>query len=248
MKKTFSVIIALLMCVAVLFTGCNDATTPGGVVDNSEPADDVVVNVKSDIEIIEGETTVEEDLGKEVDMFIEGKYYLEGTIYSEGEPMPVVLSTDGKNLQFTANISGISFCVLVLDDATYAVLPNEKKYTPLSDTLLEALDVADEISVSEFQAIKDEGESKASITQTAVTINGEAGLSTVYTYEDTVVKLYSIGEDLIQVENFDAEGNMTMQIVVDKIDAQIPADQLTLKGYEEAGVTSFISSFIGSVS
>lgn len=240
---------ALLMCVAVLFTGCNDSTTPGGVVvDDSDVADDVVVNVKSDIEIVEGETTVEEDLGKEVELFIEGKYYLEGTIYSEGEPMPVILATDGENLQFTANISGISFCVLVLEDTTYAVLPNEKKYTELSDTLLEALGISDEISVSEFQTIKEEGDSTASITQSAVTINGEAGLSTIYTYEDTVVKLYSIGEDLIQVENFDADGNMTMQIVIDEIDAQIPADQLTLKGYEEAGVTAFISSFIGSVS
>ncbi len=248
MKKAFIAVIACLMCMCILFTGCNKSPE-GGVEHASEDSMPVGnENVQSDIKIEEGATTHENDLGTGVELFISGKYYLEGTIYSEGEAMPVTMSTDGTNVQLTANISGISFGVLVLGDKTYAVLPRTNQYTELSDMLIKALGIEDSISVSEFQDIRnEESDDTADITQYAVTINGDPGLCTIYTYDDTIVKLYSIGDKLIQVENYDLSGAMTMQIVVDSITSQIPSTQLTLKGLEEASVTSFIKSFMGSI-
>ena len=238
MKKSICAVLAILFCVTVLFAGCSDNSTPGGVIDNSADieapvADDA--NAQSDIKIEEGESVVQNDLGTGVDLFIAGKYFLEGTIYSEGEAMPVTMATDGTNVQLTANISGISFGVLVLGDKTYAILPTENTYTELSQMLINALGIEDSISISEFQDIRsEESDQDANITQSAVSINGEDGLCTIYTYDDTVVKLYSIGDTLIQVENYDIDGNMTMQIVVDSITSQIPSNQLTLKGIDEA--------------
>ena len=248
MKKFICVILALLMSVAVLFTGCGDNVT-GGVVDVSG-ADDSNEVVLSDNKIEEGETTVEENLGIGVETFLSGKYYLEGVVYSEGEAMPVLLATDGTNYQFTANYSGIAFGMLILDGSTYVVLPKTNQYTELSDTLIKALDLDSGLSVNDFQIIVDEGNdnSTASLSQYSVTINGDAGLCTVYTFEDSEFKLYSIGDKLIQIENYDKDGTMIMQIVVDELTAQIPADQLTLNGLEKASVTSFIQSFISSAS
>ena len=236
------------MSVAVLFTGCGDNVT-GGVVDVSG-ADDSNEVVLSDNKIEEGETTVEENLGIGVETFLSGKYYLEGVVYSEGEAMPVLLATDGTNYQFTANYSGIAFGMLILDGSTYVVLPKTNQYTELSDTLIKALDLDSGLSVNDFQIIVDEGNdnSTASLSQYSVTINGDAGLCTVYTFEDSEFKLYSIGDKLIQIENYDKDGTMIMQIVVDELTAQIPADQLTLNGLEKASVTSFIQSFISSAS
>lgn len=250
MKKIICVILALLMCVAVLFTGCGDNTTPGGVVDVSDNSDSNEV-ILSDNKIEEGETTVEEDLGLGVETFLSGKYYLEGVVYSEGEAMPVLLATDGVNYQFTANYSGIAFGMLILDGSTYVVLPKTKQYTELSETLIKALDLEGGLSVNDFQLIVDENNNSndsASLSQYSVTINGEAGLCTVYTFDDTEFKLYSIGDKLIQVENYEKDGTMIMQIVVDELSAQIPSDQLTLNGLEQASVTSFIQSFISSAS
>lgn len=231
-----------------LFTGCKDNTTPGGVVDASgdDPANQEVI--LSDNKIEEGETTVEEDLGVGVETFLSGSYYLEGVVYSEGEAMPVILATDGTNYQFTANYSGIAFGMLILDGSTYVVLPRAKQYTELSDTLINALDLEDGLSVNDFQMIADEGNNNdsASISQYSVTINGEDGLCTVYNFEDSEFKLYSIGDNLIQIENYEKDGTMVMQIVVDVLSSQIPSDQLTLKGLENASVTSFIQSFISS--
>ncbi len=247
MKKTICTILALILCMTALFTGCKKPdATPGGVVDNGDGA----VVVTPDIEIQEGESTVEENLGLGVDIFLTNKYYLEGTVYSGSDGIPVKLATDGKNLQFTTDFaveqSKIVFGLAVLDDVTYVTLPTQKKYTKLSKELLGMMDMEDVISVTEFQTIKDGENEQGKVTQLRVTINGTAGLCTIYTFQDTTIKLYSIGDKLVQIENFDENGVKTMIIEVDNISAQIPSDQLTLKGLEEAGAASFFSSLISA--
>lgn len=262
----------MLICVSVLFTGCQKNDTPqGGVVDesgNEQIVDvqgngdvlndndaDVVVDLneadapKSDIKIEgEAETVVEQKIGLGAEAFISGKYYLEGVVYSSGEEMPVILATDGENYQFTANYSGIAFGMLLLGADTYVVLPTKKQYTVLSERLIKSLDLEDSLGVDDFQIIKNETETTAQISaQYAVSINGQSGLCSVYKVNDSEIKLYTIGDELIQVENYEADGTMTMQIVVDKISAQIPADQLTLKGLDETSVTGFIQSFFSLV-
>ena len=251
LKKTISVIFALLLCVSVLFTGCNKGETPqGGVVDMQNYDENAPVVVKPEISIQEGETVAEVQLGAGVEAFISNAYYLEGNIYSGSEgAMPVKLATDGKNLQFTTDFAiedtaKIVFGVIVLDEKTYVTLPEKKQYTELSDTLLKMLDMDSFMSAAEFQTIKGDEES-GTVTYTKVTINGQEGLCTTYTYADSIVKLYSIGDQLIEVDNCNMEGVPTMIIEVKSITSQIPSDQLTLKGLTQASATSFFASLIG---
>jgi len=258
LKKILCVVFALLMCIVVLFSGCGDSPM-GGVVDHSDNEDAVNGNIiQSDVKIEEGVTTVEEELGAGVEAFISGKFYLEGVVYSEieekgskkTEVMPLILAQDGKNYQVTANYSGVSLGMLLLDGKTYIVLPREKQYAELSQTLINMLDLDEGLGVNDFQAITQdsEGVADASVSQLSVTINGEPGLCTVYSFSDSVYKLYSIGDELIQIENFDLNGEMTAQIVVDELSAQIPADQLTLKGLEAATPSSFLKALTNSIS
>ncbi len=256
MKRSLC-IIALLMCIVMLFAGCGDSPS-GGVVDHSGNENVVSGNIiQSDVKIEEGVTTAEEELGAGVEAFISGKFYLEGVVYSEieekgtkkTEVMPLILSQDGKNYQVTANYSGVSLGMLLLDGKTYMVLPKEKQYATLSEALISALDIDEGLGVNDFQSIAqdDESVSSAAKSQISVTINGDPGLCTVFAFSDSVYKLYSIGDELIQIENYDLNGEMTAQIVVDEISAQIPADQLTLKGLEEATPTSFIKGLMSSI-
>lgn len=251
MKKIFCVIFALVMCMTVVFTGCDNSTAnSGGSVEETPGFDefmdsDAVGDVKSDIEIMEGETTVETHVPEEVEIFVRGSYYIEGTVYSSGSAMDVKLATDGKNVQLTANVSGLAFGMLVLDGTTYVLQPAAKTYTELSAALLSALGLEDSFSVEEFQAIAGQvGEEQIyNLKQSTVTINGETGLCNEYNYDDATIRLYSIGEKLIQVDNYDKDGVLTMQIVIDSISSTIPSNQLTLKGLEKASITSFISSY-----
>ena len=76
MKKTISVIFALLLCVSVLFTGCNKGETPqGGVVDMQNYDENAPVVVKPEISIQEGETVAEVQLGAGVEAFISNAYW-----------------------------------------------------------------------------------------------------------------------------------------------------------------------------
>ena len=250
MKRILCVLFALVMCMAVVFTGCGDDTSSGSVMDDNQALDDfmssdAVGDMRSDNEIMEGETTVETHIPEEVEVFVRGNYYVDGVIYSSGEAMKVQLSTDGLNVHVTAEVSGISFGMLVLDNTTYVIQPAAKIYTELSDALLSALGLDEGFSVEEFKAISDQiGENEVyNLKQSRVTINGEEGLCNEYNYDDASIKLYSIGEKLIQVDNYDADGVLTMQIVIDEISSTIPSDQLTLKGLEKASITTFISSF-----
>lgn len=250
MKKALCALIAVIICVAFVFAGCQDnKPSPGSVVDHSTPENYAYnnnsgSNAQSDIKIEEGETASEAYLGTEAELFLASKYYLEGTIYTDGEKMPVQLATDGYNLELTAMSSGISFGILVLDDQTYAINPKTKSYTELSDMLVKTLGL-NNIDVSDFQSVRNDTDTNATIVQNAVTINGEPGLCTDYIYNDTAIKLYSIGDKLVQVENFDKDGKLTMQIVIDSITGQIPADQLTVKGLTRQNIPSFIATFIG---
>ena len=248
LKKTICTLLALILCMTALFTGCKKSDDPqGGVVDAGNG--EVVLTPENDIQM--GESTSQADLGQELDIFLTNKYYLEGTVYSGSDSMPVKLATDGKNLQFTTDFaveqSKIVFGLIVLDDVTYVTLPSQKKYTKLSQELLGMMDMDDVISVTEFQTIKDGEDEQGKVTQYKVTFNGEAGLCTTYTFKDTRIDLYSIGDKLVQIDNFDEKGVKTMIIDVDNISAQIPSDQLTLKGLEEAGATSFFSALMSSV-
>ena len=233
---------------SLVFSGCKDESSHGSVVDNSNPENyangSEGMNLQSDMKIEEGETVSEKNLGTDTELFMSNSYYLEGTIYSGGEVMPVKLATDGTNIELTATLKGLSFGVLVLDDQTYAIQPQAKVYTELSDLLVKTLGI-DDLNVSEFQSIRDSSNEQAAVNQIAVTINGEPGICTDFVYSDTSVKLYSVGDKLVQVENFDNKGTMTMQIVVDSISAQIPADQLSLKGLTKQNIPSFLSSFVG---
>lgn len=250
MKKTLCLILALMLCIAVTFTGCNDDKDDafGSVQDSSDVADsnddEGIDKVHSDNKIVEVESIVEKNIGSQVELFIKGQYYLEGTIYSSGEKMPVKLSTDGKNYHYTTTTSGLSLSVLVLDGTAYLIEPTSGTYVELSDKLMQALGVGDEFDVSEitnFNA-EDVDETVSKINQSSVTINGEKGICNEYVYDETSVKLYSMGDKLIQVDNYDKDGTLSMQIVIDNIVETIPSNQLTLKGLEKSSITSFISA------
>lgn len=253
MKKRFTAVLAIMLCVVFVFAGCKQEG--GNVVDESDPQQNIVDNnaaegnLKSDVKIQEGETAYETTLGKGAAAFINSTYYIDGVIYSAGNAMPVKLATDGKNLQLTTDMSEISIGVLMLDDAAYMIEPNSKKYTELSDTLLKLLDF-DDMNVSELQQIKNSGtdaDNQANQKQINVTINGKPGICNEFVFDDALIKLYSIGDELVQVENYDENNNLSMQIVVNSITEQIPADQLTLKGLSKVNAASFLKAITDQV-
>lgn len=235
MKKAFSAVVAILLCSVFVLSGCNDnnTNTPGSV----DFGDDKPI---SDIKIVEGETIYEEKVAKEAEIFMNGFYSMKATIYSSGQKIPVLLAQDGKNIEFALEAGSLSFGVLLLDEASYIILPSTKEYTELSDSFMKLLGL-DDVKLSDLQSIRnDEGSDDGKHRQSSVTINGKPGVCNEFDYDSTVIKLYSIDDKLIQIDSYDENGQLSMQIVVDSITDQIPSDQLTIKGYSKVNAQSFI--------
>ncbi len=243
LKKSIVASIALLLCFSFVFAGCGRSS--GSVEQEStQPF------MQSDNNIVMGEDTSvpESELGKDVTVFMAGKYYIDGTIYTDGQAMPMKLATDGNNVEMNATYSNINVGFLYLDDKTYIVIPQTGEYTELNETLLKIIGIDSKtLSMDEFTALKDEKNDVPTVTQYNVTINGEPGLCSYYTYDDTIVRLYSIGDKLIQIENYDANGTLTMQIAVNSITSEIPSNQMTLKGRTEVSALSFSKKFTSAV-
>lgn len=249
MKRKLSVLLALMLAIVFVFVGCGEDSIGGSVQDT--PAGEVVEglgDVRSDNQIEEGESIVEKHVAADVQTFLTGVYTLKGTIYSDGTATPWTISTDGSNYYVVTSTQGLSFGVLILDGVTYLVQPNAKTYTELTDMLLKTLGLEEDFDISELTNFKveDIDNTIEKITQSAVTINGQSGVCNEYFYDEISAKLYSIGDKLIQIDNYNSEGTLTMQIVVDEISPEIPADRLTLNGLEKASITSFVASIMQS--
>ncbi|MCD7775694.1 MAG: hypothetical protein LUH40_08950 [Clostridiales bacterium] len=256
MKRTVCILFALLMCFALVFTGCNSSSNTGGSVSQADGDNNEVIAVneelgyESDNEIVEQETTYEAELGEEIELFISSNYYLEGTMYSTGEAgYPMTLATDGTNIQLSTSVENISIGFLLLDDVTYIIQPTTSEYTELNSAFLSAMGM-DDINLDEFKSLdtSEDTINEAIETQTKVLINGEEGLCTTFTYTDTTIKLYTVDQKLVQVNYYDETDTLTTQLVISSISATIPADQLTLKGMTEVSVYTFIKSMTSSIS
>lgn len=255
-KRTVYILFALLMCFALVFTGCNSSSNTGGSVSQADGDNNEVIAVneelgyESDNEIVEQETTYEAELGEEIELFISSNYYLEGTMYSTGEAgYPMTLATDGTNIQLSTSVENISIGFLLLDDVTYIIEPTTSEYTELNSAFLSAMGM-DDINLDEFKSLdtSEDTINEAIETQTKVLINGEEGLCTTFTYTDTTIKLYTVDQKLVQVNYYDETDTLTTQLVISSISATIPADQLTLKGMTEVSVYTFIKSMTSSIS
>ncbi len=259
MKKLFSVLLAILLCSAVVFAGCGgNSNTPGGsVVDNGENITiETGLGYNSDLEI-QSETAQldgEQPLGPQAQAFMEGVFYFEGIVYTmDNEGMQMKMATDAnKNLQLETSLDNITITFLILDKQPYLVNKAAKTYIEVNSRLLGILgiDTSSLTEISDFTSQAAETDNDTTMTQTAVLINGEEGLCSEIKYKNddgkqNAVKLYTVGERLCQAENYDENGNMTMQMAFTSFSPEIPSDQLTLAGYSKATYYSFLQALVG---
>ena len=255
MKKFTCVFLALAVSLCLVFAGCG-SDSKGSVVDNAETASGTGLGFVSDLEIQAEDVSLngEHSLGAEADAFMKGVFYFEGVVYTmENEGMPMKLATDeDKNLQLETSVEDVSVTFLLLNSQPYLLDPGSKTYIEVSERLLSilGLDTSSLTDISNFGKNSDSGEDASAITkQTAVLINGEEGLCTEISSTDkdgktSSVKLYTVGDHLCQAENFDSDGNMTMQMAFSSFSPQIPSDQLTLSGYTKATYYTFMQNLI----
>lgn len=243
MKKTVSVILAVLMCTALLFTGCSDKNPT-----DSEQVSDKNLNgslhTANDIAGEGGEAVSEVSQASDIATFISGKFYLEGTMYTEDskDGMNVNIAMDSadngqKAIQITTTMSGIYLGIFYDGSKTYVINIAQKIYLELTDGIRKTLGLGDIDMNMDFST-----DDSATTKYYNVTINGEKGICTeVTSSEGTITKLYTIGDKLLQVDSYDKDNTLISRIVVSALSPSIPSNQLTLSGLTKA--SSFYNFF-----
>jgi len=246
MKKTVSVILAVLMCSLVFFAGCN--SKPDANINGAESVSDKnltgSIHEANKIEIGD-EITGEEPQAGDINTFISGKFYLEGTMYTEDskDGMNVNIAMNSadngqKAIQITTTMSGIYLGIYHDGDKTYVINIASKTYLELTEGIRKTLGLGDLDMNMDFSTTDDNVTKKFF----NATINGEKGIcSEVTSAEGTVTKLYTIGDKLVQVDSHDSSDKLVSRIVVSELSASIPSNQLTLSGLTQA--SSFYNFF-----
>lgn len=169
--------------------------------------------------------------------FADGKFDFVGTIMTADEKQSVRFTNEGNQMRIGLSMKDIDLDLLKLvkknrynkDVEKYYLVSNEKKiYTELNDNVIEKMGI-DQNQISFSFDI-----SKAEYTTNVTTFNGKENV-VCYTFENGNAKLnfYMDGDNLIGMENCDADGNIRQMMTFESFSGDVPASRWSLDGYKE---------------
>lgn len=263
MMKNIKSFLALLLCVILAFSfgGCSsdkvetpeneETTKEKASSENNIPDENLTIDsIQGNDEVVsqEPETPTEITPVDEAEIFVSNKYSLEGTVTNNTDSMKVRITTDGNNLSYVTSMQidynqEIEFGMLLIDKTSYLYLPSQKKYTELSEEIITMLGIGDVFDISEFNSVINSDDEPQEKTVTETEINGQSGICTTYLFDTETVKLYSVNNRLIRIEQYDA-GAQEITIEVDSITADVPSEVFALDSLEKTDAAEFFFSLM----
>ncbi|MCD7774856.1 MAG: hypothetical protein LUH40_04665 [Clostridiales bacterium] len=175
----------------------------------------------------------------QIDAFISQTFYIEGAMYSGGEGDSLMMAFDGDDFEIRTNIDGTEVSICRLDGVLYLKRLATKQYVEIDDNLMTFFGItADDLSFSFGDTAP---EVYASYD---VTINGAEGVCQVYQSDVGYSKFYCVDGDLIEIDICDEDGSVVTQLTIDSLTSEIPADQLTIKGYEKSSISAIFADMM----
>ncbi len=180
----------------------------------------------------------------QIKAFFNRDCYVQGAMYSGGTGDPLAMSFDGDNFEILTNLDGTEVAIMRADDTMYIKRPATKQYVELTDTVMDMMGLeGDTFNLSFATADYETMQSKLKSTYD-VTVNGEKGICHEYVNEDKVFKFYSVDGQLKQIDTCNSEGVADSKIIINYFSESIPADQMTLKGYEKSSIGAIFADMM----
>lgn len=181
---------------------------------------------------------------EQIKAFFNRSFYIQGAIYSDNAGNALSMSFDGNNFEALTNLDGIEISVMSVDGVMYFKRPALGQYVEITDTVMELMGVSPDMLNFEFPvASYDVMESKL-VSIHNVQINGNDGICYEYNNEGQKSKFFFDGGDLKQIEIYGEDGEIVSQFTIDYFSQSLPADHLTLKGYEKTGFGSLFADIL----
>lgn len=178
-----------------------------------------------------------------INSFFEKKFYIKGAMYDEKGPGDAfTISCDGNDVEAMGNLDGFEIAMMRLDGVVYFKRPALRQYVVLSDALMSFMGLEADFFEFEFSTTTDMQNHLVSVYD--VTINKKPGVCYFYKTDDQQFKFFIQDGTIIQIEQFDGEGNPVTQMAIDYYSTSVPADHLTLKGYSETTFGTFFGDML----
>ena len=262
MKVKIKSVSTIFLCIILLFSfvSCSSETTDNinKETDVSSEKTETTVNAenKTEKETAEiasetgtaEETTTGNRLKTGLDIFLSNKYYIEGYVVNNGEKMQIKLASDDNRLGYRTMIqySMIETGIILLDNVPYFYIPSEKIYTEINDEFLQKIGLGSSFDVSEFTIDSGTKDEMTDFIQEEIYIEEQTGIRTTCVFDTSKVILYSVGNELTEIEQYDLYGNKGLTIEIDNITSDIPSDMLTLDNYKNTDASRIISVIINA--
>ena len=177
-----------------------------------------------------------------IQSFFDGKFYMDGSMISGGSKTPLEIAMDGNDFHLFSEMDGSDIAIMKKDGKLYIMNPDKKTYAVIDAAMKKMMDLDEESLTFDFAKLKFDGDKPASVTK--VTYNGKDGIC--YTYKDSEngIEFITVGDDIVQIIQSEADGSVRSVIELDEFSKEIPSEMLSFKGYSKKNIISFIKDMM----
>lgn len=190
-------------------------------------------------EIKEDEVKLDSKIQQSLTAFFSGKFYYDGVMYAEdGSATKLKMAVNGSDLEAIMYDSGmnINMGFMQLDGKTYIVNTDNKQYLEFTAELGEMFGIdMNDLKLGDLSKLFSAKKSTPD-AQYSTTVNGKNATCYEYVSEDksTSTKFYFVGDELVEMDQSNADGTNESRTMISQFSYSIPSDMLTLNGLSPA--------------
>lgn len=171
--------------------------------------------------------------------FFNGKFYYDGIMYAEdGTATKLKMAVNGNDLEAIMYESSmnVNMGIMQIDGKTYIVNTDKKQYIEFTQELGEMFGInLSDLQLGDLSKLFASRKSEPD-AQYSTTVNGKAATCYEYVSADksTSTKFYFVGNDLVELDQSNADGTGETRTMINEFSYSIPSDMLTLNGLTQA--------------
>lgn len=190
-------------------------------------------------EVKEPEVKVDNKVQKSLTAFFSGKFYYDGIMYAaDGSATKLKMAVNGSDIEAVMYDSGmnINMGFMQLDGKTYIVNTDNKQYLEFTAELGEMFGIdMNELKLGDLTKLFSAKKSTPD-AQYSTTVNGKNATCYEYVSDDksTSTKFYFVGDELVEMDQANADGTNESKTMISQFSYSIPSDMLSLNGLTPA--------------
>lgn len=173
-----------------------------------------------------------------ISAFFNGTFYLNGRVGSDGDIMTIKMATNKSGTEIVMDSGKGILSIYATKSSSYLKVittDGKKYYVELTKTMMENYGIDFGDALADFSFLSFENIGDPVLTKEEYDGN-ECDIYTFTTEDDSVIKFYADGEDVLKIAVCAEDGSESTAIFIDELTSEIPKTMLTIKGFKETSI------------